>query len=301
MSGGRVTVAAMASPHPALPAPQRITVPGATPQGTTLSVLDTGGSGPPVVLLHGWPDRATLWAHQIAALAAAGHRVIAPDLRGFGDSDRPEGVENYRMGALAADVLGVADALGVGDFALAGHDWGSSLGWAITLRSPRVTRYAAFSVGHPAAFVSDGLIQKAKSWYMLWFQFPGVAEEVLPADDWAFLRTWAHVSFDDGDPLPAQQIADLSRPGALTASLNWYRANIDPATFVPTGPMQLPPIRVPVLGVWGERDMALTESQMRRSAEFTEDFRYERVAGAGHWIPAEAPERTSELLLDFLR
>lgn len=285
----------------ALPAPQRITVPGTTRPETVLSVHDTGGTGDAVLLLHGWPDRASLWTHQADVLAAAGYRVVLPDLRGFGDSDRLQEVEHYRMPALRADVLGVADALGIERFALAGHDWGAALGWALTLTSDRVTRYAAFSVGHPAAFATAGFRQKAMSWYMLWFQFPGVAEQVLPAHDWQFLRTWLHASFPQDHPLPARQLADLSRPGALTASLNWYRANVDPATFVPTEIPQVPPIRVPVLGVWSDGDLALTEGQMRRSSEFVEDFRFERVEGCGHWIPQESPERAAELLQEFLR
>lgn len=284
----------------ALPTPRRVTVPGTTRDAITLSVHDTGGDGEPVILLHGWPDRATLWSHQAEALAASGYRVLAPDLRGFGDSDRPEGVEHYRMTALRGDVLGLADALGVDRFALAGHDWGAALGWALCLASDRVTRYAAFSVGHPAAFATAGFRQKAMSWYMLWFQFPGVAEQVLPAQDWQFLRGWAHASFPEGHPLPQRQIDDLSRPGALTASLNWYRANVDPATFVPTALPQVPTVRIPVLGVWSEHDLALTEAQMRRSSEFCDDFRFARVDGAGHWIPQEAPERASELLREFL-
>ncbi|MDN5917837.1 MAG: alpha/beta fold hydrolase [Pseudonocardia sp.] len=274
--------------------PSRIALPD-----ITLSVLDEG-SGPAVILLHGWPDRALMWEHQIRALAAAGYRVIAPDLRGFGDSDRPDGVERYALARSVADVLALADALGVEEFALAGHDWGASLGWAVTMFSQRVTRYAAFSVGHAGAFLGAGLEQKALSWYMLWFQFPGVAESVLPADDWGLLRAWAHPDTRSDDPALLRQIADLSRPGALTASLNWYRANIDPAAFVGVAPPPLPRIDRPVLGVWSSGDIALTEAQMRRSAEFVEDFRYERVDGVGHWIPVEAPERTTQLLTGFL-
>ncbi|MBW0101394.1 alpha/beta fold hydrolase [Pseudonocardia sp. KRD-291] len=275
--------------------PTRVTLPD-----VTLSVLDEG-SGPAVLLLHGWPDRALMWEHQIRALAAAGYRVIAPDLRGFGDSDRPEGVEQYTLRRTAGDVLALADALGVEEFALAGHDWGASLGWAVATFSERVSRYAAFSVGHPGAFRSAGLEQKSLSWYMLWFQFPGVAESVLPADDWALLRSWAHPGAAPDDPAAARQVADLSRPGALTASLNWYRANIDPATFVGVEPPPLPRISRPVFGVWSSADMALTEEQMTRSAEFVDGpFTYRRVDDVGHWIPVEAPERTAELLTEFL-
>ncbi|WP_226351852.1 MULTISPECIES: alpha/beta fold hydrolase [unclassified Pseudonocardia] len=283
-----------------LPEPRRITVPGTTLPEITLSVHDTGGVGSPVLLLHGWPDRAALWAHQAAALAGAGYRVVVPDLRGFGDSDRPAEVEHYRMRALVADVLGVADALGIDRFALAGHDWGASLGWAVTLASPRVTRYAAFSVGHPAAFATAGFRQKAMSWYMLWFQFPGVAEQVMPAEDWQFLRGWLHATLPDGHPMAARHVADLSRPGALTASLNWYRANVDPARFVPTTMPEPPRITVPTMGVWSDGDLALTEGQMRGSSAYVDGFRFERVEGCGHWIPEEAPEAASALLLDFL-
>ncbi|MBN9757488.1 Epoxide hydrolase [Pseudonocardia sp. Ae406_Ps2] len=283
-----------------LPEPRRITVPGTTLPEITLSVHDTGGVGSPVLLLHGWPDRAALWAHQAAALAGAGYRVVVPDLRGFGDSDRPAEVEHYPMRALVADVLGVADALGIDRFALAGHDWGASLGWAVPLASPRVTRYAAFSVGHPAAFATAGFRQKAMSWYMLWFQFPGVAEQVMPAEDWQFLRGWLHATLPDGHPMAARHVADLSRPGALTASLNWYRANVDPARFVPTTMPEPPRITVPTMGVWSDGDLALTEGQMRGSSAYVDDFRFERVEGCGHWIPEEAPEAASALLLDFL-
>lgn len=283
-----------------LPEPRRIAVPGTTLPEVTLSVHDTGGVGSPVLLLHGWPDRAALWTHQAVALAGAGYRVVVPDLRGFGDSDRPAEVEHYPMRALVADVLGIADALGIDRFALAGHDWGASLGWAVTLASPRVTRYAAFSVGHPAAFATAGFRQKAMSWYMLWFQFPGVAEQVMPAEDWQFLRGWLHATLPDGHPMAARHVADLSRPGALTASLNWYRANVDPARFVPTTMPQPPRITVPTMGVWSDGDLALTEGQMRGSSAYVDDFRFERVEGCGHWIPEEAPEAASALLLDFL-
>lgn len=277
-------------------APSRVELPG-----VTLSVTDTGGSGPVVILLHGWPDRASLWSHQIRGLSAAGYRVIAPDLRGFGDSDAPAAVEQYAIRHSVADVLTLADRLGVGEFALAGHDWGAALGWAVATFSPRVRRFAAFSVGHPAAFAGAGLEQRALSWYMLWFQFPGVAESVLPADDWALFRSWAHPGAAADDPHVARQIADLSRDGALGASLNWYRANVDPAAFVGTAAPELPRIAVPTLGVWSSGDIALTEDQMRRSGDFVDGpFVYERIERVGHWIPTGAPERTTHLLKDFL-
>jgi pimeloyl-ACP methyl ester carboxylesterase len=154
----------------------------------SFSVEDTGGDGPSVLLLHGFPDSKELWRHQTPALAAAGYRVIAPDLRGFGASDRPEGAEHYRMEALAGDVLGILAALDVDSAAVVGHDWGSALGWGLAGLAPeRVERFVALSVGHPSTYMVD-LRQRELSWYMLFFQFVGVAEEALRRDGWALLR-----------------------------------------------------------------------------------------------------------------
>jgi pimeloyl-ACP methyl ester carboxylesterase len=265
--------------------------------------LAEAGDGPPVLLLHGFPDSWWLWRHQISALADAGHRVIAPDLRGFGDSAKPEAVEAYRMRALVTDVVGVLDALGVERADVAGHDWGASLAWVLGMFVPdRVSRLAAVSVGHPRAYAAAGLEQWRASWYMLWFQFPGVAERELRADDWAFFRRWAWNGAAPGqDPDADRQVAGLSRPGALTAGLNWYRANVDPASFVADGEgSSLPPVSCPTMGIWTSDDFALTEAQMIGSERFvTGPWRYVRLDGVDHWVPVHAPERLSQLLVDF--
>ncbi|MDD7939676.1 alpha/beta fold hydrolase [Actinomycetospora lutea] len=276
-----------------IPEPVRVTLPD-----VTLSVIDAG-EGPAVLLLHGFPDRATLWRPQIAALVAAGYRVIAPDLRGFGDSDRPDDVASYRLHRSVADVLALLDERGIERAAVAGHDFGSVVGWALAMRSERVTRYAALSVGHPEAFRAAGLEQRARSWYMLWFQFPGVAEEALPADDWALLRRWLHRDADD--ELVRTQIADLARPGALVAGLNWYRATVDPRTFADEAPLGLPRLAIPVLGMLGTADVALGEAQMTGSARYLDGpFTYVPVPGGDHWLPARHPDTVTDALLRFL-
>ena len=267
--------------------------------------LAEAGDGPPVLLLHGFPDSWYLWRHQIPALVGAGHRVIAPDLRGFGKTDKPAEVADYRMRTLVADVVGLLDALGIDRAAVVGHDWGASLAWAVAMFAPdRVARLAAVSVGHPLAYADAGLLQWRASWYMLWFLFPGVAEQTLPARDWAFFRRWAWNGAAPGqDPDADRQIADLSRPGALTAGLNWYRANIRPATFVTSDVDEraLPSVSCPTMGVWSSDDFALTEQQMTGSERYvTGPWRYERLDGVDHWVPVHAPERLSELLVDFL-
>ena len=274
--------------------------------GIDLHLAEAGPSaGPAVVLLHGFPDSWRLWRHQVDALAGAGMRVLAPDLRGFGETTRPPAVGDYKLRTMVADVTGLLDVMGVERAAVAGHDWGAGLAWRVAMFAPaRVERLVAVSVGHPLAGVATGLAQWRFSWYMLWFLLPGIAERVLPADDWAFFRRWAWDDAQPGqDPDLDRQLADLSRPGALVAGLNWYRANIDPAAFVATDPARssLPSVACPTLGVWSSRDFALTESQMTRSEQFvTGPWRYQRLDDVDHWVPVHAPDQLNQLLLEFL-
>ena len=188
----------------------------------TIAVTDEG-TGPAVVLLHGWPDTADLWRHQLPALAAAGYRVIALDLRGAGGSSRPAEVSAYAAPHLVADVLGVLDHLDVDRAQLVGHDFGAAIAWITAALAPdRVASLTALSVGHPAAFAHAGLRQREKSWYMLLFQFPGVAERWLSADGFRNFRRWS------GHPDADRVVARLTDPAALTAGLNLYRAMLPP-------------------------------------------------------------------------
>ncbi|MGI8609405.1 MAG: alpha/beta fold hydrolase [Candidatus Dormibacteria bacterium] len=262
--------------------------------GLKFNVVDAG-SGPGVLLLHGFPDSSHLWRNQVQVLVDAGFRVVAPDLRGFGRSDRPEGVEAYRMGEMLADVHDILRTLGVPRVFVVGHDWGAALAWMFTITQPqKVDRLVAISVGHPAKFFRPSLRQMQMSWYTLLFQFPGIAEALFPRDNWSFLKGW---SGGTGDLDRYQQ--DLARPGALTAGLNWYRANLNPQRLVDPEP-EFPLIEVPVMGIWGAHDAALAEETMTGSSEYVSGpWRYERFEDAGHWIPLEQPERLNHLLLEF--
>lgn len=251
--------------------------------------------GDVVLLVHGFPDSARLWRNQIPELVEAGYRVVAPDLRGFGRSDRPLDVAVCSMRSMIGDMVSVLQAVGADRAHLVGHDWGAALVWQMATHVPQVVASATvLSVGHPAAYQRAGLSQREKAWYILLFQFEGVAERWLSDNDWFWLRRWS-----DSDEVE-NWIADLSRPGALTAALNVYRANMGPETWV--APLLHPdPVPVPVLGIWSSRDPALTETQMTGSAEFVaDDWRYERFDGVGHWIPLEAPDRLNPLLLEWL-
>jgi pimeloyl-ACP methyl ester carboxylesterase len=264
--------------------------------GVSLNVEITGpDDGRPVVLLHGFPDSGRLWSKQVRALSRAGYRVIVPDQRGYGQSDKPAEVDAYNIVLLAADVAAVLDQSGVAKAAIVGHDWGAAVAWAAASFAPeRVERLVALSVGHPLAFAAAGLEQREKSWYMLLFQFEGIAEQWLSADGWANFRAWGRHPDEDA------VIAELEANGSLTPGLNWYRANVHPRALVEPPPA-LPPIAVPTLGVWSSGDFALTEAQMTGSYRYVDaEWRYHRLEGPGHWMQVEAADEVNELLLDFL-
>jgi len=271
--------------------------------GVDLAVVDQG-RGRTVLLLHGWPDSADLWRGQLPALIAAGFRVVAPDLRGFGASDAPDGLAAYRVGRSVGDLVAVLDALGCDTADVVGHDWGAAVGWAFALHHPeRTRRLITLSVGHPAAFgapASDGgppLDHLRRQWYALLFQFEGAAERFLADDDWRGFRALA----GQADEVE-RWIADLSRPGALRASLAWYRAN-SPLRAIGGPRRVVPPTaeHIDVLGIWGDGDQFLVERQMRTSAAHVGGrWRYERIAGAGHWVQLDRPDVTSRLLVEHL-
>ncbi len=255
---------------------------------------DVTGQGRPVILLHGFPDTGRLWRNQVPALAGAGFRVIVPDLRGYGRSDKPEAVSSYSLASLAGDVMAVLNDAGAERAHVVGHDWGAALGWVFASLVPdRVDHLAVLSVGHPATFRRT-LAQNEKSWYMLLFQFAGVAEQWLSGNDWANFRSWS------GHPDAAAVIAELQANKSLTPGLNWYRANLPPESWV-APPLALPPVQAPAMGIWSSGDIALTETQMTDSAQnVAGPWRYERLDGPGHWMQLEAPGTVSRLLLDFL-
>jgi pimeloyl-ACP methyl ester carboxylesterase len=248
-----------------------------------------------VVLLHGFPDSGRLWRHQVPALAAAGLQVIVPDLRGYGASDQPSEVEEYRLPLLAGDVLGVLDLLGIERAHIVGHDWGAALAWRLASLSPdRVDHLVTLSVGFPTAFADAGFQQREKSWYMLLFQFTGIAEQWLSNDGWANFRGWARHPDADG------VIADLEATGSLTPGLNCYRANVRPENFI-APQRQLPSVSAPTMGIWSSGDIALVEQQMRDSGKYVNGpWRYERIEDVGHWMQLEVPERINQLLVEFL-
>jgi pimeloyl-ACP methyl ester carboxylesterase len=262
--------------------------------GVALDIL-VEGAGEPVLLLHGWPETKELWREQVAFLAANGFQVIAPDLRGFGQSDKPEGIDNYNMVHSVLDVVAILDAAGVDAANVVGHDFGAGLAWSVAAFVPnRVRRLVAMSVGHPLALHHADLQQHSRMWYTLLFQFEGIAEGWLSRDGWANLRTFL-VDHPDLDRV----VESLSGPGALTATLNWYRANLPAARFA-SPPIDFPPVQASTLAVWSDRDHAMAEPQMTSSQQYVEgSWGYVKLEGVGHFIPLDVPDQLNQLLLSF--
>lgn len=272
-----------------------------------LSVQEMGPEeGAPVLMWHGFPEMGYSWRHQAAALADAGYRAIVPDLRGYGESDRPEGTDAYAFPKLVGDVVGLINALGHGDAHLAGHDWGGSLCWATSALMPeKVRSLFILNSPHPVASAECRQMpeQQQKSWYMLLFQFPGIAEEWLLKDDAANLEAFVFDTAAPGTFPPEERriFKDaLMRPGAMTAALEYYRANI-PAENWLKPPPDLPPITVRTTIAWADADAYMSPLLLERSITKVEGpLQVVMLEGVSHWAQQEAPAEVAAALLAHL-
>lgn len=264
------------------------------------------GTGPAVVLLHGFPEFWYSWRHQIPALAEAGFRVIALDLRGYNESDKPPGPRSYDIDTLAADVLGVISAEGGGRCAVVGHDWGGAIAWHLAMHHPQsVERLIVLNAPHPYCFFRElkTLAQLRRSWYMLFFQVPRLPEWLLRAGDFASLSRVLRSdpvrpdAFSEADIARYKQA--LARSGAMTAAINYYRALFRRDPFALR--RQMRPIEAPTLLIWGERDRYLGLNLIEGLEPWVPNIRIERIPAASHWVQMDAPERVNHLITDFLR
>lgn len=288
-----------------LPAPRPVDL----GDGITLDVCDTGPrDAPAVIFLHGFPESWRTWRHQ---MPLPGHRCIAPDQRGYGASSRPLQVEAYRPEALVADVLALADALGVERFALAGHDWGGVVAWMVAEAAPdRVARLAIANAPHPALFqrlLNTDPDQRRAAAYITALRDPAV-DDALAAQGLAptLLRLFGKGAFAAMEPAErALLLARWQEPGAAQAMVNWYRAS--PIT-VPDGPLadpaawRVPPrLPMPVQVIWGMDDHALMPACLDGLEEICPDLRIARLAGVGHFSPWAAADAVKDVLERFFK
>ena len=267
-------------------------------------VVDGPESGPLVVLLHGFPEFWWGWRRQIPALATAGFRVAALDLRGTGESEAPREVERYDMQLLAGDTVALINHLGRERAHLVGHDWGAGIAWAVALGFPqRVERLAALQVPHPRAFLEGfrSVAQLRASWYAWFIQFEGTAEQVFGADRCRFLVDWAFGRGLFSDQEIERYRSMLDRPGRLTAWFAVYRANYRPdVTVFP--PEVMPNATVPTLFIYGDADFAILPVAVERCGDYVDaPYQMARLKGASHWVQHERADEVNRLLVDFLR
>jgi pimeloyl-ACP methyl ester carboxylesterase len=275
-----------------------------------LHYAEAGGGDQLVILLHGFPEFWYSWQKQLQALSGKFH-VVAPDMRGYNLSDKPARVEDYKIDKLIGDVIGLIDHFGAKRAAIVGHDWGAGVAWAVAQKHPdRVSRLAVLQVPSAAAWRANlSFKQLLRSWYMFFFQIPGLPEWLIRRQNFrAIERTFTDKvirkdSFTNEDVERYKEAA--RQPGALTGAINYYRANVfdrlfarKPKTNADKGDGR---VKVPTLFIFAEQDFAILPATVRGLERYVDAYYHEiRIPDSGHWVQNEAPTEVNAALLEFL-
>ncbi|MFW0783797.1 alpha/beta fold hydrolase [Gordonia sp. CPCC 206044] len=260
----------------------------------TFDVIDAGPiDGTPIVLLHGFPQRATAWDLVVPLLHDKGFRTIAPDMRGYSPRARPPRRRDYRLGLIVEDVVALIDALGVEKVDLVGHDWGGIAAWAAAALHPdRVRSLTAFSTPHPMAFLrAMPRGQLLRSWYMGFFNLPVIPEFALTKIFRPGTRTLPRVGLPE--PFMSRLYDDMVTSGALPGALNWYRGL--PFSFSDS---RVPDVVVPTTYVWSDGDVYLGRAAARMTARCVDaPYEFRVITGADHWLPERHPDDVAAAIL----
>jgi len=269
--------------------------------------IDEAGEGDDVALfLHGFPESRRSWRRQLPFLAGLGWRAVAPDLRGYGQSDRPSGRAAYELDNLTADVGATFDALGARRRLMIGHDWGALVAWGAAIERTRpLDGLVIMNVPHPAVYARHlrrAPSQLAKSWYVFFFQLPGLPEFLTTANnarlvERAFTQGVADSSIFTDEDLKVYR-ENAMAPGAMTAMINYYRANA--LRLGAADRTMTRAIETPTLMIWGENDAFLDVGLTEGYAPYVRDFTLRRLPGVSHWVQQEAADEVNRLMAEWL-
>ncbi|WP_409413841.1 alpha/beta fold hydrolase [Altererythrobacter sp. MF3-039] len=272
--------------------------------GMRFEVAQAGEGNRLALCLHGFPELNYSWRHQMPILAEMGYRVWAPNLRGYGASGRPEGTEAYRMNTLVQDIAGLIDASGAKEVTLIAHDWGALIAWHFAINQIRPLKHLVIlNVPHPKCAQRElrKWRQLRKSWYIFFFQIPGLPEKLLARDNAqpiveAFRGSAINKSLFTDDVLePFRKSAQ--RPGAITAMLNYYRALVRRPDARDIGDGM---VHVPTLVLWGEQDIAIDIHVLDGMEEYVPDLTVKRFPDASHWVQQDVPDKVNTKLKGWL-
>ena len=267
------------------------------------------GTGPRLaLLLHGFPEHALSWRHQVPVLTGLGYRVWAPNLRGYGQTTSPPDIESYAIETLIADVVALIKASDAQQVCLIGHDWGGAIAWYVALRHPElITRLVIMNLPHPGLFQKalGTLDQMLKSWYVLMFQIPGLPEWGLTRDKGqAIRRIFTNMAVNRHrfpDAVLDVFVDNALRPGGMRAMLNYYRAMVRGGGAKRQAQIGYPKLKMPTLMIWGEQDTALSKATTIGTEALVEDFTLRYLPQASHWVQQDAPEEVNAILGAWLR
>ncbi len=278
--------------------------------GLTFEVHTCGTGAKLALCLHGFPEHAYSWRYQLPRLAQLGYKAWAPCLRGYGQSSRPEGIAAYEIDCLLADVAALIDVSETESTVLVGHDWGGAIAWMFALQQIRpLERLVIMNVPHPLLFRQGArqYPQFLRSWYILFFQLPQVPELWLGRKGAQRIASAFRDMAIDKSKFPPEVLQiyqqNALQPGALTAMVNYYRANFKIFADPPSASLQqqlTTSIKTPTLMLWGEADSALGKELTHGTEELVEDFTIYYLPQVSHWVQQEAPEQVNRLLVDWL-
>jgi epoxide hydrolase 4 len=264
----------------------------------------TQGEGPLIVLLHGFPEFWYSWRYQIPFLAEHGYTVVAPDLRGYNDTDKPR--RGYDVPTLLRDIVGLITGLGQEKAIIVGHDWGGVLAWAFAMRyRTMMERLIVMNAPHPGALLREmrTLKQLRKSWYIFFFQIPWLPEYLLLRNHASEIGRTLRGAAVQKSVFPREETAKyqdaMSKPGAMKAALNYYRQAFRRLPRSSWGTTFQ--VTVPTLLIWGEQDIALGIELTSGLEKWVDDIEIKRIPDSGHWVQQEQPDKVNEYMLEFLQ